>query len=77
MQIIITVPLMMASFVAIIAQFLIGYNTSVMNAPANVVFPGHSEFLWSMAVSAFAIGGPGGALLGGVLANKKGRRGWY
>lgn len=46
-----------------------------MNAPAAVVFPDHTTFEWSLAVSAFAIGGPGGAVLGGYLANKKGRRG--
>jgi MFS transporter, SP family, solute carrier family 2 (facilitated glucose transporter), member 3 len=75
MQIVVTFPLVMASFVAIIAQFMLGYNTAVMNAPADVVFPGHSTLQWSVAVSAFAIGGPAGALLGGFLANKKGRRG--
>jgi SP family facilitated glucose transporter-like MFS transporter 3 len=46
-----------------------------MNAPAGVVFPDHSTFLWSLAVSAFAIGGPGGAIAGGLLANKRGRKG--
>ena len=46
-----------------------------MNAPAAVVFPGHTTLEWSLAVSAFAVGGPGGAVLGGYLANKKGRRG--
>lgn len=49
----------------------------VMNAPASVVFPTHTTFEWSLAVSAFAIGGPGGAVLGGYLANKKGRKGTY
>jgi MFS family permease len=48
-----------------------------MNAPASVVFPTHTTFEWSLAVSAFAIGGPGGAVLGGYLANKKGRKGTY
>jgi MFS transporter, SP family, solute carrier family 2 (facilitated glucose transporter), member 3 len=65
----------MAVFVAMISQFLVGYNTAVMNAPAAVVFPGHSTTEWSMAVSAFAIGGPFGAMIGGLLANKRGRRG--
>eukprot|EP00596_Hydrurales_sp_CCMP1899_P000568 CAMPEP_0119035618 /NCGR_PEP_ID=MMETSP1177-20130426/2755_1 /TAXON_ID=2985 /ORGANISM="Ochromonas sp, Strain CCMP1899" /LENGTH=563 /DNA_ID=CAMNT_0006994141 /DNA_START=164 /DNA_END=1855 /DNA_ORIENTATION=+ len=74
-EIIITFPLIMASFVAIIAQFMLGYNTAVMNAPSAVVFPGHTTWLWSIAVSAFAIGGPGGAVLGGYLANKRGRSG--
>eukprot|EP01035_Chromulina_nebulosa_P019114 gene19114-24948_t len=74
-EIILTFPLVMTVIVAVISQFLIGYNTSVMNAPANVVFPGHTTPQWSLAVSAFAVGGPGGAVLGGVLANKRGRRG--
>jgi hypothetical protein len=64
----------MAVFVAMISQFLVGYNTAVMNAPAAVVFPGHSTTEWSLAVSAFAIGGPFGAMIGGLLANKRGRR---
>ena len=64
----------MAVLVAIISQFLVGYNTAVMNAPAAVVFPGHSTTEWSFAVSAFAIGGPFGAMIGGLLANKRGRR---
>lgn len=74
-RIVVTVPLMLAAFVAIIAQFLVGYSTSVMNAPETVVFPGHTTTQWSMAVSAFAIGGPIGSIFGGVLANSKGRRG--
>lgn len=74
-EIIVTFPLVMAVFVAIIAQFLVGYNTAVMNAPASVVFPGHTTTQWSLAVSAFAIGGPLGAIAGGVMANKRGRRG--
>ena len=49
----------MAVLVAMISQFLVGYNTSVMNSPVNVVFPGHTTVEWSLAVSAFAIGGPG------------------
>lgn len=72
---ILTFPLVMAVLVAIIAEFLVGYNTGVMNAPANVVFPGHTTAQWSLAVSAFAIGGPGGAVLGGIVANRNGRRG--
>jgi SP family facilitated glucose transporter-like MFS transporter 3 len=64
----------MAVLVAIISQFLVGYNTAVMNAPAAVVFPDHTTTEWSFAVSAFAIGGPFGAMIGGLLANKRGRR---
>jgi MFS transporter, SP family, solute carrier family 2 (facilitated glucose transporter), member 3 len=46
-----------------------------MNAPEPVVFPGHSTLSWSVAVSAFAIGGPFGSILGGYLANVHGRKG--
>jgi SP family facilitated glucose transporter-like MFS transporter 3 len=68
-------PLLMAVLVAAALQFLLGYNTAVMNAPASVVFPDHSTAEWSIAVSAFAIGGPFGAFIGGSLANQQGRRG--
>lgn len=74
-QVIVTAPLAFAVLIAVISQFLVGYNTSLMNAPEAVVFPGHTTAEWSLAVSAFAIGGPGGAIIGGILANKKGRRG--
>lgn len=70
-----TFHLVMAVVVAMAAQFLVGYNTSVMNAPEAVVFPGHTTAEWSVAVSAFAIGGPAGAVVGGFLANAQGRRG--
>ncbi len=56
----------MAVGVAIVAQFLIGYNTSVMNTPTDVVFPNHTTTQWSLVVSSFAIGGPLGAIVGGV-----------
>lgn len=64
----------MAVLVAIISQFLVGYNTAVMNAPSAVVFPDHTTTQWSVAVAAFAVGGPAGALVGGLLANQRGRR---
>ena len=86
-----TSPLLMAVLVAVMAQFLVGYNTGVINAPSKVVFPSHSTMEWSLAVSAFAIGGPRelqqtplqcthqaylvGAMIGGDLANDRGRRG--
>lgn len=57
------------------SQFLVGYNTGVMNAPEKVVFPGHSTGLWSFAVAAFAVGGPFGAIVGGKMADQRGRRG--
>mmetsp|Transcript_14992 Transcript_14992/g.47128 ORF Transcript_14992/g.47128 Transcript_14992/m.47128 type:complete len:704 (-) Transcript_14992:481-2592(-) len=71
---IVTAPMIMACLVACVSQFLCGYNTSVMNAPAEYVFPGHSTLSWALAVSSFAIGGPVGAVLGGYLANAYGRR---
>jgi SP family facilitated glucose transporter-like MFS transporter 3 len=64
----------MAVLVAILSQFLVGYNTAVMNAPAAVVFPDHSSTVWSVAVASFAIGGPFGAIFGGFSANRLGRR---
>lgn len=72
---VVTVPLVFAIFVAAASQFLVGYNTGVMNAPANVVFPGHSTLSWSLAVAAFCLGGPFGAIAGGQLADQRGRRG--
>ena len=70
-----TVPLIMAVCVAILSQFLVGYNTGVMNAPQAVVFPDHTTLEWSIAVSAFAVGGPFGSIIGGFLANSRGRSG--
>lgn len=64
----------MAVLVAVLSQFLVGYNTAVMNAPASVVFPDHSSTVWAVAVAAFAVGGPFGAIYGGLSANKLGRR---
>jgi len=72
---VITVPLIFAIFVATVTQFSVGYNTGVMNAPVDVVFPGHSLTSWSLAVAAFAVGGPLGASVGGNMADSRGRRG--
>jgi SP family facilitated glucose transporter-like MFS transporter 3 len=72
---VVTTPLVFAIIVAAASQFLVGYNTGVMNAPEKVVFPGHSTGLWSFAVAAFAVGGPFGAIVGGRLADSRGRRG--
>lgn len=72
---VVTMPLVFAVLCAAACQFLVGYNTGVMNAPASVVFPGHSTLSWSMAVSAFCLGGPFGAIAGGILADRRGRRG--
>jgi MFS transporter, SP family, solute carrier family 2 (facilitated glucose transporter), member 3 len=72
---VVTMPLVFAVVVAATSQFLVGYNTGVMNAPAKYVFPNHTTLQWSMAVSAFAIGGPFGAIISGTFADKRGRRG--
>jgi hypothetical protein len=72
---VVTMPLVFAIVVAATSQFLVGYNTGVMNAPVNVIFPGHSTLSWSMAVAAFAVGGPFGAITGGQMADQRGRRG--
>mmetsp|Transcript_42364 Transcript_42364/g.51608 ORF Transcript_42364/g.51608 Transcript_42364/m.51608 type:complete len:670 (-) Transcript_42364:299-2308(-) len=72
---IVSTPLIIAVLVAALSQFSVGYNTGVMNAPEHVIFVGHSTGSWSMAVAAFAIGGPFGAMIAGALADKRGRRG--
>lgn len=72
---VVSTPLICAVLVAVLAQFLVGYNTGVMNAPSDVVFPGHSTGVWAVAVAAFAIGGPIGANVAGSLADSRGRRG--
>mmetsp|Transcript_20187 Transcript_20187/g.36653 ORF Transcript_20187/g.36653 Transcript_20187/m.36653 type:complete len:649 (+) Transcript_20187:80-2026(+) len=74
-SVVVTTPLVFAILIAAMSQFLVGYNTGVMNAPASVVFPGHSTVSWSLAVAAFAIGGPFGAIIGGRMADQRGRRG--
>jgi MFS transporter, SP family, solute carrier family 2 (facilitated glucose transporter), member 3 len=72
---VVTTPLVFAIIVASTCQFLVGYNTGVMNAPEKVIFPGHSTTAWAIAVAAFAVGGPFGAALGGTMADQRGRRG--
>jgi len=74
-SVLLTTPLIFAVFVAAISQFLVGYNIGVMNAPEPVIFPGHSTLQWSLAVAAFAVGGPFGANIAGSLADTRGRRG--
>ena len=59
----------------LVLNITLSYNTGVMNAPANVVFPGHSTLAWSLAVASFAVGGPFGAIVGGRMADSRGRRG--
>ena len=71
----VTTPLIFAILIASLSQFNFGYNISVMNAPEPFVFPGHSTGAWSVAVSAFCVGGPIGAVLAGKWADERGRRG--
>ncbi|GKY96641.1 hypothetical protein MPSEU_000623700 [Mayamaea pseudoterrestris] len=72
---VVTMPLVCAVLCASACQFIGGYNLGVMNAPAAVVFPSHTTLEWSLAVSAFCLGGPFGAVAGGILADSRGRRG--
>ena len=72
--VVITTPLMIALFMAGMSQFLVGYNTSVMNSPSSAVFKGHTTFQWSLAVAVFAVGGPFGAIAAGRIVDSRGRR---
>eukprot|EP00559_Dactyliosolen_fragilissimus_P003425 CAMPEP_0184858844 /NCGR_PEP_ID=MMETSP0580-20130426/3880_1 /TAXON_ID=1118495 /ORGANISM="Dactyliosolen fragilissimus" /LENGTH=714 /DNA_ID=CAMNT_0027355169 /DNA_START=2155 /DNA_END=4299 /DNA_ORIENTATION=- len=74
-NVMVTTPLIFAILVATMSQFLVGYNTGVMNAPENVVLTPHSTGIWGLAVAAFAVGGPFGANIAGNLADTRGRRG--
>lgn len=72
---VVTAPLIFTVIIVSASMFSVGHNTSVMNAPEKVVFPGHSITSWALAVAAFAIGGPFGSGMGGKLADQRGRRG--
>jgi len=72
--VVVTTPLMVALLMAGLSQFLVGYNTSVMNSPSSVVFEGHTTFEWSLAVAVFAVGGPFGAVAAGKIIDSRGRR---
>ncbi|CEG38916.1 sugar transporter [Plasmopara halstedii] len=70
-----TNPLLVSCMVAVINAFQYGYNTAVTGAmDSAVVFPGHSNFMWALCVSSFAVGGPIGSLVGGRLNTFLGRR---
>lgn len=70
-----TYPLLLSCLVAVINAFQYGYNTAVTGAmnPA-VIFPNHSNMMWALCVSSFAIGGPIGSIVGGQLSTLLGRR---
>lgn len=72
--VVVTTPLMVALIMSGLSQFLVGYNTSVMNSPSSVVFQGHTTFEWSLAVAVFAVGGPFGAVAAGKIIDSRGRR---
>lgn len=68
---------MFSVLIATMSQFLVGYNSDVMNTLINVVFLEHSKTAWSLAFTAFAIGGPFGSFMAGGMISKKGRRGSF
>jgi SP family facilitated glucose transporter-like MFS transporter 3 len=70
-----TYPLLLSCLVAVINAFQYGFNTAVSGAmDAAAVFPGHSDMLWAVCVSAFAVGGPIGSIGGGQLSARIGRK---
>lgn len=70
----ITRSLLMAIMVAASLQFLSGYNVVVLNSQEKYVFPGHTTWMWSLAVAALPLGAPLGAILGGRFSDSRGRR---
>ncbi|XP_037083027.1 glucose transporter type 1-like [Pollicipes pollicipes] len=78
-------------FSAVLGMFQFGYNTGVINAPQQIIeefiadvwrsrygseiASTTQDFIWSVAVSIFAIGGMVGGFSGGYIANRFGRKG--
>lgn len=60
--------------IAALPMLLFGINTGILNAPESVIFPGHSTLSWSLAVSAFCVGGFLGSANTGRLADERGRK---
>lgn len=71
-----TLSLMLAVLSAVLASLQVGYNSSVINAPALVIQADLSitTLAWSFAVAVFAIGGLIGSYVGGRLADVVGRK---
>jgi len=69
-----TTELVMAMLLASSSVFLVGWNRSVVNSSANVVFPMHSTLSWALAVSGLPVGALFGAYQGGIEADMYGRR---
>jgi len=70
----ITTELLMATLLASSSVFLVGWNRSVVNSSASVVFPNHSTLSWALAVSGLPVGALFGAYQGGLEADSYGRR---
>lgn len=70
----ITLAFCLAIGIAALPMLIFGINTGVLNAPESVIFPGHSVFSWSLAVSSFCVGGFLGSANAGRLADHYGRR---
>ncbi|KAG7394554.1 hypothetical protein PHYBOEH_005008 [Phytophthora boehmeriae] len=70
-----TYSLLLSCLVAVINAFQYGYNTAITGSVnPDVVFPGHSDMLWACVVSAFAVGGPVGSIVGAQLSAQLGRK---
>jgi len=69
-----SLPFCLTVTIAALPMLLFGFNTGVLNAPEKVIFPGHSVLSWSLAVSAFCVGGFAGSANAGRLADRHGRR---
>lgn len=72
---VITLPLLTSILVASAMMFLVGYNTSVLNPVSPYCFPNHTTLSWSIAVSAFAVGGPVGSYAAGKIREEAGVKG--
>ena len=71
-----TTSLGLAMSTAILSSFQVGYSSSVMNVPEQMIKAqlNCSEFIWSGAVAIFALGALGGSLVSGRMADKFGRK---
>jgi len=86
----VTSTLVLAIFGSILGMFYFGFNTGVINAPQNsieafiveshkshydiVITDSTLDILFTLITSAFVVGGMAGALVGGSIADKLGRK---
>jgi len=70
-----TQKLLSSVLIAVLSGFLSGYNTIVLNVPDSTIFPGRSTVEWALAVSFYPFGGIFGAMAGGTVSGKFGRKG--